>query len=74
MNNPAEDLAILTTKPNEMEAALLVNALESAGIKAVATGAFTSMFKAEAPGYVAIHVRQSDLEKARTLLGQFEPD
>ena len=74
MGDKDEPLVILATKPNEMEAALIVNALEDEGIKAIATGAYTSMFKAEAPGTVAVHVKESDLERAREVIAQFEQD
>ncbi len=74
MTDKKDELQLLTTKPNEMEAALVVNALENAGIKAIATGEHTSMFKAEAPGLVAVHVNASDLESARSILREFEQD
>jgi hypothetical protein len=74
MTDKNDPLELLTTKPNEMEAALVVNALEMEGIKAIATGEHTSMFKAEAPGRVAVHVKASDLERARAVLNQFEDD
>jgi hypothetical protein len=74
MTDQNDPLELLTTKPNEMEAALVVNALETEGIKAIATGEHTSMFKAEAPGLVAVHVKASDLNRARAVLQQFEND
>ena len=74
MTDKKDELQLLTTKPNEMEAALVVNALENEGIKAIATGEHTSMFKAEAPGMVAVHVNASDLDRARSILRAFEKD
>ena len=72
MSDKDDTLELLTTKPNEMEAALVVNALENEGIKAIATGEHTSAFKAEAPGLVAVHVRAGDLKRAQSVLEQFE--
>lgn len=72
MSDKDEPLELLTTKPNEMEAALVVNALGAEGIKAIATGEHTSMFKAEAPGMVAVHVRANDLARARSVMKQYE--
>jgi len=72
MSDKDEPLELLTTKPNEMEAALVVNALDAEGIKAIATGEHTSMFKAESPGMVAVHVRASDLARARSVMKQYE--
>jgi hypothetical protein len=74
MTDTNDPLELLTTKPNEMEAALVVNALENAGIRAIATGEHTSMFKAEAPGLVAVHVKASDLKRAQSVLSEFEQE
>lgn len=63
---------VLTTRPNEAQAALLVAALEGRGVKAEATGGFTAGFRAEAPGEVSILVRACDLERAREALREIE--
>lgn len=69
-DSPSDQLAELMRVPNEMEAAIVVNALSDNGIQATATGGFTSGFKAEAPGDVQIYVRQGDLRAARQILDQ----
>lgn len=61
-------LVELRAAANELEAALIVNTLEAYGIRATATGDFTSGFKAEAPGDVRVLVRHKDLQAARNVL------
>lgn len=58
--------------PTDIEAASLITVLEQAGIKAAATGSYTSGFRAEAPGWVSVVVRQEDQERAETLLKQID--
>jgi hypothetical protein len=65
---------VLTTRPSEPEAALLVAALDQRGIDAQATGGLTSALRAEAPGVVRIIVRQSDLDRAQSVLAELEGD
>ena len=55
---------------NEVEAAIIVAALEAQGIQAQAVGVFASTFRAEAPGDVSIVVRQRDLARARQVLAE----
>ena len=61
-------LLVLVSVANEMQAALIVNTLEDHGIRATATGDFTSGFRAEAPGDVRVLVKRSDLSEAREVL------
>jgi hypothetical protein len=68
MQADREKTAVLVSMPSEVEAALLVQALESRGIAAQATGTLTSGFRAEAPGQVKILVHQEDLSKAYEIL------
>ena len=68
MTNDADDPVLLTSAPNEMEAGIIVGALESAGIKATMSGVYTAGFRAEAPGWVQILVNEEDLEKAKEIL------
>lgn len=63
-NNPAT----LVSVPNDLEAAMIVNALAGQGIDATTTGSFTAGFQAEAPGEVKVLVRSCDLESAREAL------
>jgi hypothetical protein len=53
---------------SEAQAALVVGALEDAGIKASAPGGLTGGFRAEAPGGVDVFVQRHDLERAREIL------
>ena len=69
-----DNLATLATVSTEMEALLLVNMLNDRGIAAVATGGFTSQFRAEAPGVVRVLVRQDILPVARSVLAEHEQD
>ncbi len=65
-----EHIAKLTSVPNEMEAGIIVGALEERGIKSTMTGQFTSGFRAEAPGWVQILVAEDDLAAAQEILAE----
>jgi hypothetical protein len=56
----SEYIALLTSAPTEMDASIIVGALEVRGIKATMTGAYTAGFRAEAPGWVQVLVSQDD--------------
>ena len=71
---PPNKPIVITTRPSEPEAALIVAALAQQGIDAQATGGLTSALRAEAPGVVSIQVRQSDLERAQSILAELEGD
>jgi tRNA G26 N,N-dimethylase Trm1 len=68
MDSHHDPLEILTRVANEMEAMIVVNALERCGIRAVATGGYTSGLKAEAPTDVQVRVLKSTLDEARQAL------
>ena len=68
MTAEASSLEVLTQVPNEIEATLIANDLESEGIMSVLTGVNTASFQAEAPGMVSVMVRHADLERARQIL------
>ncbi len=68
MAKHSERLVLLESTPTEMEAGIIVAALEEAGIQATMTGAHTAGFCAEAPGWVKILVAEGDLLQARTIL------
>ena len=72
MSDPSTDPVTLTTAANESEAAMIVAALDEAGIEAHAVGGLTSGLRAEAPGEVQILVHQNDLERGKTLLREIE--
>lgn len=65
-------LVTLIRTDDEISGSIVVAALENAGIKATMTGGFTAGFRAEAPGYVNIVIRQRDLERAREVLKSTE--
>jgi hypothetical protein len=60
----------LLSVAHEIEAAAMVNALAESGVEAFAAGGYTSGFKAEAPGDVAVMVKQADLDRARQALAE----
>jgi hypothetical protein len=63
-----EHVVAVTSLPNELEAGVVVAALEEAGIKATMSGTFTAGFRAEAPGQVQILVAAEDEAKAREVI------
>jgi hypothetical protein len=66
---PEQDpMEVLTCVGSEMEAMVVVNALEQYGIKALATSGFTSGMKAEAPTDVEVYVLHSAREEAQQIL------
>ncbi|QEG34376.1 putative signal transducing protein [Bythopirellula goksoeyrii] len=52
----------------DTEAAIIVAALEREGIEAHISGEYTSGFRAEAPGWPTIVVRNTDFEHSQELL------
>lgn len=74
MGQPASEKMIpLTSRPTEPLAAMIAGALRDAGIRAVLTGQYTAGFRAEAPGWVTIHVLERDRTAAEQVLGQLDP-
>lgn len=71
MTTTAANPTKLTEVHTDMEAAMIVAALEEHGIEAHLTGEFTSGFKAEAPGNVNILVSETDLTRAQQVLREF---
>jgi hypothetical protein len=65
-----DKLARLTSVRNELEAGIVVGALERQGIKATMSGVYTAGFRAEAPGWVEVLVADSDLRRAQEILRQ----
>ena len=62
-NNPE----LLTSVVTDVEAVVIVGALAARGIQAHTTGGYTAGFRAEAPGYVQILVKNKDLDRARPI-------
>jgi hypothetical protein len=69
---PDDDLQVerLTSVRNEMEAGIIVGALDAEGIKATMSGVYTAGFRAEAPGWVEVLVAEADLLRAQAILDQ----
>jgi hypothetical protein len=74
MASDTEHLARLTSARNELEAAIVVNALEEEGIKSVMSGVHTTGFRAEAPGWVEVLVAEEDLPRAQRVLNHVRPN
>jgi|GEM_PF-2353909 len=66
------DPVVLTTRPNETLASLLISALREEGIECQMAGMYTSGMRAEAPGQIQILVHSGDLERAKAVLEAFE--
>jgi hypothetical protein len=58
----------LLSVSNEIEAAAIATALAEYDIEAITLGGYTSGFRAEAPGVVAVVVRLADFDRARQAL------
>ena len=72
MSEHPEHVALLTSAPNEMEAGIIVGALEERGIKSTMTGTYTAGFRAEAPGWVQVLVAEDDLAAAQEVLAEVQ--
>jgi Putative prokaryotic signal transducing protein len=70
MNDRPEHISLLTSTPLELQAGIIVGALEENGIKATMAGQATAGFRAEAPGWVQVLVAEEDLEPAKAVLEQ----
>lgn len=72
MSTSTENLVTLAELSTDMEAAMIIAALEREGIEAFMKGEFTAGFRAEAPSWPKVEVRESDCERARSILDSFE--
>jgi hypothetical protein len=70
MAEHSEHIAVVTTAPTEMEAGIIVAALEREGIRATMSGAETAGFRVGVPGEVQILVAQKDEAAARQALSE----
>ena len=68
MSRPHEKIEVVHRVATEAEGAMIVAALDNAGIDAQMEGALTSALRAEAPGEVGILVRASDASAARRVI------
>lgn len=73
MSDDDRKLVTVAERSTEVAASILVSVLADEGIKAVATGGFTSGFRAEAPGYVKVQTFESDAERAREIISELKP-
>jgi hypothetical protein len=67
-----DQIFVVATVPNEMEAGIIVAALERAGILSTMSGAETAGFRVGVPGEVQILVAEEDAESARQILEEAE--
>ena len=73
MSTSIENLVTLTELSTDLEAAMVIAALEREGIEAFMKGEYTAGFRAEAPSWPKVEVRQSDYERARAILDSMQP-
>ncbi len=69
-----EHVVVAASAENEMEAGVIVAALEEAGIKATMAGAATADFRVGVPGEVQVLVAQEDLARAQEVVREGEDD
>lgn len=72
MNATTENLVILAEFSTDLEAAMVIAALEREGIEAFMKGEYTAGFRAEAPSWPKVEVRESDYDRARAILDTFQ--
>jgi hypothetical protein len=70
MTRRPERLALLTSTPLEVQAGIIIGALANHGIKATMSGQTTAGFRAEAPGWVQVHVADEELGRAQAVLAE----
>jgi hypothetical protein len=73
MTTSTDTLVTLAELSTDMEASMIIAALEREGIEAFMKGEFTAGFRAEAPSWPKVEVRESDYERARTILDAMQP-
>lgn len=72
MGDDPERPVVLVSLPTESEGAMVVAWLGERDILAMLEGGFTAGFRAEAPGFVKVLVRERDLDQARQALQEYE--
>ncbi len=63
-----DHIVVVATAENELEAGVMVAALEEAGIKSSMSGAATADFRVGVPGDVQVLVAQEDLARAKEVV------
>ena len=66
----ADRVVRLTSVRTELEAGVVVGALEARGIQATMSGVYTANFRTEAPGWVEVLVGEDDLGEAQAVLAE----
>jgi Putative prokaryotic signal transducing protein len=74
MVDHSDPVVPLTEAADEMEAGIIIAALEDEGIQATMTGTATAEFRAGVPGEVQILVRHADLARAQQILEAVNED
>lgn len=74
MTDSTTDLKKAIAVRTEAEAAMVVQSLAAVGISAKAVGGHTAGFRAEAPGWVDVLVRESQLTAAKEILDAIHED
>jgi hypothetical protein len=69
-----EHVVVAASAENELEAGVMLAALEEAGIKATMSGAATAEFRVAVPGEVQILVAQEDLAAAQEVIQEGQDD
>lgn len=69
-NLDSAKLVTVAERPDDLSASILISLLQEEGIRAMATGGFTSGFRAEAPGMVAVKTIESDAERAKQIIAE----
>jgi hypothetical protein len=69
-----EHVVVAASAENELEAGVILAALEEAGIKATMSGAATAEFRVAVPGEVQILVAQEDLAAAQEVIQEGQDD
>lgn len=69
-----ERLVTVAERNSEVAATILVSVLKDEGIRAVATGGFTSGFRAEAPGVVRVQTLEDDADRAKQIISEIQTE
>ena len=69
-----EHVVVAATAENELEAGVMIAALEEAGIKSTMSGAATAEFRVGVPGDVQVLVAQEDLARAQEVIQEGQDD
>ena len=69
-----EHVVVAATAENELEAGVVVAALEEAGIKSTMSGAATADFRVGIPSGVQVLVAQEDFARAQEVIREGEDD